>query len=81
MSLSGPDRPYRACCVKCYHHSRGATRRTQRETERFRLAACPAGLAWVQRRRPWRLRGWITSASAASSRSITRRATSERSRL
>lgn len=81
MALFGPNRPCHACCIMCYHHSRGATRRTQREIERFRLAACPAGLAWVQRRRPGRLRGWITSASGASSRSITRRATSERNRL
>lgn len=38
--------------------------------ERFKRTACHAGLAWVQRRQPGRLRGWITSASATSSRSL-----------
>jgi hypothetical protein len=50
MSLSGANRPDRACCVQCYHHSRGATRRAQHGIERFKRTAGHAGLAGVQRR-------------------------------
>ena len=80
MSLSGPAGPDRICCVLSYHHSQGSTRRAQREIEGLRQAVC-AVPARVQRPRPALVRGWITSASGVTSRSITCRATSARSRL
>ena len=79
MSLSGPHRPDRACCVHCYHHSRGSTRPMQRGIERFGGWHARAARRGFGGGGPGGF-GADHGTSKASSPSITCRATSESTR-